>query len=180
MRQEHKYEYSSRTTGLLGEFTLTTAASFTGTATTNTTDTLLEDTGQSFVSDGVKVGMLIRNTADSDSVWEILEVIDDENLAIIEIHGTGGNFTDTDTYEINRLVQNYAVTDDLYDLILDLEAVSAGTTESNNFTKAIGADFDVVVNVRQGKIILPFTLNQSQGDGSTTVTVVRQPDNIAT
>ena len=63
-------------------------------------------------------------------------------------------------------------------MILDLEA--SGTSVSNTFTKTLSSNFGVVVNVRQGKVILPFTLNQTQGDGSTTVTVVRQPDNIAT
>ena len=75
------------------------------------------------------------------------------------------------------MIQIYAVSDDIYDLILDLEA--SGGSVSNQFTKTLSSNFNVVVNVRQGKIILPFTLNQAQGDGSTTVTVVRQPDTIA-
>lgn len=179
LRQEHKYEYSSRTTGVNGEFTLTTAASFTGTADDTggtTSPTLLNDDGQSFVTDGVQPGMLMRDTTNGD-IYEIVSVDSETQCTIVQIFGTGGTFAAGDNYEINRLIQNYATSDNVYDLILDTEAT--GTSVNNTFTKTLAADFDVVVNVRQGKVILPFTLNQLQGDGSTTVTVVRQPDTIA-
>lgn len=175
-REEHRYVYSSRTTGASGEFTLKTGGSFTGTATAGTSTTVLEDTGQTFVTDGVEVGMLIRDTTNGD-FYEITAVTDEDTLAIVQIFGTGGTFASGDAYEINRLIQNYATTDDVFDLILDAEATT--TSIQNTFIKTLASDFGTVANVRQGKIILPFTLNQTQGDGSTTVTVVRQPDTIA-
>ena len=180
LQQEHHYVYSSRTSGANGVFTLKTAASFSGTATAGTSDTVLEDTGQAFVTDGVEVGMLIQvlTGGGAGNFYEVTAVTDADTLAIVQIFGTGGGFVSTDTYEINRLIQNYTTADDIYDLILDLEATGASVV--NSFTKTLAANFGVVVNVRQGKTILPFTLNQTQGDGSTTVTVVRQPDNIAT
>lgn len=178
-QDEHRYVYSSRTTGSNGEFTLKTAASFTGTATAGTNGTTLNDTGQQFVTDGVGVGMLIRVTggAGSGEIYEVVTVVDADTLTIKRMFGTTTNFTSGDTYEINRLIQNYATSDDVFDLILDLEA--SGTSASNTFVKTPASNFDVVVNVRQGKVILPFTLNQEQGDGNTSVTVVRQPDTIA-
>jgi len=177
-QQEHKYEYSSRTTGAGGVFTLTAVDNATGTATGGSATTLV-DTGGGFQGTvPVKIGMLVRNTTDG-GVFEVTEVTSDTALAVQQLYGTaGGDFANLDGYEINRVITSYTTADDLYDLILDIEA--AGSSVSNSFTKTIGANFGTVVNVRQGKIILPFTLNQTQGDGGTTVTVVRQPDNIAT
>ena len=181
-RQEHRYVYSSRTTGTNGVFTLKTDTSYTGAATsTDTTGPIytLTSTGKTFQTEGVEPGMLIRNTTTGD-FFEVVDVTSETTIDCVEIHdsvGSGAGWTSTDNYEINRLIQNYATTDDIYDLILDLEAT--GTSVSNSFTKTLSSPFSVVVNVRQGKIILPFTLNQALGDGNTTVTVVRQPDTIA-
>jgi len=68
-------------------------------------------------------------------------------------------------------------------LIIDAEE-DVGTdgtpgTISNTLVKTPSSDFDVVVQVRLGKTILPFEQNQTQGDGDTTVTTVRTADTIA-
>ncbi len=183
-QQEHKYEYSSRSTGAGGSFTLTSVTNNSGSAD-STSAVQLTDAGANWSTGGspVKVGMLVRNTSTGD-VWEVASVISDTALSVIQLYGSGtggvgdAEWTSGDGYEINKVITAYGSTDLIYDLILDLEAV--GATAQNSFTKTLGANFGVVVNVRQGKVILPFTLNQSQGDGTTTVTVVRQPDNIAT
>jgi hypothetical protein len=183
-RQEHKYEYSSRTTGAGGAFTLTAVTDATGTTTSSSTTQLIDSTA-TFSSGGVpvKVGMLVRNTTvgKTTHVWEITEIVSDTTLNVAQVYGPGDATQDWDsgnTYEINRVITAYTTSDDIYDLILDIEAT--GTSVSNSFTKTLASNFGTVVNVRQGKVILPFTINQTQGDGSTTVTVVRQPDNIAT
>lgn len=176
-QQEHRYEYSSRAGGT-GVFTLTAVDNATGTATGGSTTTLLDSGGGFQGTVPVKVGMLVRNTTDG-GIFEVTEVTSDTALAVQQLYGTaGGDFANLDGYEINRVITAYTTDDDVYDLILDLEAT--GTSVTNSFTKTLSSNFGVVVNVRQGKVILPFTLNQTQGDGSTTVTVVRQPDNIAT
>ena len=180
LRQEHKYVYDSITRDISGDGLFTLRDITGGTADAGTSDTVLEDAAHpGFVTEGVEVGMLIRITAGggSGNIYEVTAVTDEDTLAVVQIFGTGGGLTTGSTYVINELIQNYATSDDVYDLILDLEA--SGTSVSNTFTKTLAANFDVVVNVRQGKVILPFTLNQEQGDGSTTVTVVRQPDTIA-
>ena len=195
-QQEHKYEYSSRSTGAGGAFTLTVVTNATGGADTGTTGTpgstyTLIGNGTTWSSGGspVKVGMSVRNTTTGD-IWEVVSVDSDTQLTVIQIYGSngsGGVGTGTwtgaiggtgDGYEINKVITAYTSDDNLYDLILDIEA--SGTSVSNSFTKTLSSNFGTVVNVRQGKVILPFTINQTQGDGSTTVTVVRQPDNIAT
>lgn len=176
LRQEHHYVYDTRSTGANGEFNLRTGGSFSGTATAGTSTIALVDSGQTFVTDGVEVGMLIRDTTNGD-FYEVTEVTNETTLVIVQIFGTGGVFASGDTYEINKLIQTYATTDNVYDLILDKEATGGNVT--NSFIKTLASNFNVVVNVRQGKVILPFTQNQEQADGNTTVTVVRQPDTIA-
>ena len=189
-QQEHKYEYSSRTAGASGAFTLTVVTDATGGANTGSNATTLTGNATSWSTGGspVKVGMSVRNVTTGD-IFEVVSVDSDTQLTVRQIYGagtggvgsgtwTGGAGGTGDSYEINEVITAYTTSDDVYDLILDIEAT--GTSVSNSFTKTLSANFGTVVNVRQGKVILPFTLNQTQGDGSTTVTVVRQPDNIAT
>ena len=175
LQEEHKYHYSSRTAGANGVFTLTDGTSG-GVADAGTSTTALVDAGVDFLTSNVVPGMLIRNVTGGE-FYEVVTVTDADNLVIQQVFGTGGTFTTGNTYDINRLIQTYATTDDLFDLILDLEADA--TSENNTFVKTLAADFDVVVNVRQGKVILPFTQNATVGDSGASVTVVRTPDTIA-
>lgn len=180
--QEHRYEYSSRDIAT-DTFTLTSVTSDTGTVTTGPSTTQLIDTGQSF-STGlvpVEVGMYVRNTfaGKTTHVWEVTNVVNDETLDVVALYGDLDATQDWDvgdTYEINKVIIAYTTSDNIYDLIIDAEATT--TSISNSFTQS--TNFDVVVNVRQGKVILPFTVNQAVTSANVTVTVVRQPDNIAT
>lgn len=172
LQEEHHYEYDSRTTGASGVFTLHPVTPSTATAGTSTT--ALIDTTADFVTDGVKPGMLVQNTT-SGFTFEVVSVTNLTTLVIAPIYEGTHTFVTTNAYTINETIQLYAVTDDLYDLILDTEAT--GTTTSNTFVQS--TLFNTVVNVRQGKIILPFTQNQGVTASGATVTVVRQPDTIA-
>lgn len=179
-QQEHKYEYSSVNLST-GTFTLTSMDD--DGSVTSASTTQLIDTSADFTSPAVKVGMLVRNTTASKEshVWEVTNVVSATVLDVSPVYGPGDATQDwdvSDTFQINQAITSYTTSDDAYDLILDIEA--SGASVSNSFTKTLSSNFGVVVNVRQGKVILPFTLNQTQGDGDTTVTVVRQPDNIAT
>lgn len=183
LQQEHKYTYSSRTTGASGVFTLKAITPGTSTAGTSSTK-LFDTTNASFITDGVEVGMLIQNTTGS-STYEVVSIDSASELTIRHLYGTD-NFTTANAYTINETIQAYAVTDDLFDLILDIEE-DVGTdgspgSASNTLVKTPAANFGVVVQVRQGGLggILPFELNQTQGDGNTSVTAVRTPDTIAT
>jgi hypothetical protein len=195
LQEEHHYVYDSRTTGTNGVFTLRTGANYTGTIGTASTDALIPAGSPiDFSSENVLVGMLVRNTTGGKTthVWEVTSVgvgspIDYSQLGVRQLYGPLDVTQDwdvNDTFEINRLIgdhttpTDYAVTDNVHDLILDLEAT--GTSEQNTFVKTIASDFGVVVNVRQGKVILPFTQNPTVGDSGASVTVVRTPDTIAT
>jgi hypothetical protein len=170
-QEEHRYKYASRTTGVSGVFTLTAITP--GTADAGTSDTALVDAAGNFVSEGVEIGMLIY-VAGRTSTYEVVTVTDANNLVIKLLYGAGG-FTTADTYTINETIQAYDTNDNLFDLIIDAEATT--TSYSNTFVQS--TTFGTVVNVRQGKIILPFTQNQQVTASGATVTVVRQPDTIA-
>jgi hypothetical protein len=172
-QQEHRYVYSSRTAGASGVFTL--KAITPSSATAGTSDTALEDTGGDFVNEEVEPGMLIY-VASRTSTYEVVSVTDADSLVIQLLYGSGG-FVSGDPYTINETIQAYDTGDDLFDLVVDAEAST--TSISNTFVKTLASDFGVVVNVRNGKVILPFTQNQNVGDSGATVTVVRTPDTIA-
>ena len=126
--------------------------------------------------------MLVQDTTNGDT-YEVQSVTDLDTLVIAQVFGTGGTFASGDAYEINETIQLYATGDDLYDLIIDAEE-DTGTdgspgSISNTLVKTPASDFGTVARVRQGKVILPFEQNQTQGDGNTTVTTVRTPDTIA-
>lgn len=183
LQEEHKYEYTSRTTGAGGVFTLTdiTASTADDTGTT-TTPTHLNDSTASFQSEGVNPGMLVQDTTNTDT-YEVVTVTSETQLEIQQVFGTGGTLASGDDYTINETIQLYATSDDIFDLIIDAEE-DTGTdgapgTISNTLVKTPASDFGTVAQVRQGKVILPFEQNQTQGDGNTTVTAVRTPDTIA-
>ena len=208
LQEEHHYVYDSRVTGPSGTFTLRNIQPVTASAASapgagspaNGVDevVLTKAAGSpatSFITDGVEVGMLVRGTNNGklSYVWEVVSVVDADNLVMRPLYGTyfaGSPLLQDvdigDTFEINRFIGDHADptpnnytpgTDHVFDLILDLEAT--GTSASNTFVKAI-PDFGVVVNVRQGKVILPFTQNPTVGFSGGSVTVVRTPDTIAT
>ena len=179
LQEEHRYYYDSRTTGAGGTFVLTpiTAAA----ATAGTSATALSKTGgPSFVTEGVEVGMLVQDTTNTGT-YEVVSVDGADDLTIQHLYNDA-TFASGDNYNINETIQAYAATDDIFDTIID-KAEDVGTdgspgSISNTLVKA-GGSFGTVVQVRQGKVILPFEQNQSQGQTDTTVTAVRTPDSIA-
>lgn len=170
-QQEHRYKYASRTTGASGVFTLTDITA--STATAGTSDTALVDSTASFVTEGVEIGMLVHVAART-STYEVVSITNETNCVIKLIFGAGG-FVSTDAYTINETIQAYDTNDNIFDLLIDAEATT--TSYSNTFVQS--TTFGTVVNVRQGKVILPFTQNVGVTASGATVTVVRQPDTIA-
>jgi len=170
-QEEHKYEYDSRSTTTFTLHPVTPSST-----TTGTTDVLLEDSTADFVTDGVTPGMLIHFATVGSSTYEVVSVTDLNTLVIVLLYGAGGLADSGEAYTINETIQAYDTGDDIFDLILDTEAT--GATTSNTFVQS--TLFDTVVNVRQGKVILPFTQNAAVTAAGGGATVVRQPDTIAT
>jgi hypothetical protein len=184
VQEEHRYVYSSRSIAA-DQFTLKPVTE--GSGATSTSTTQLIDTTGAFTTNGTEVGMLVRNTTVShlNQVWEITNIVDANTVDVKPLYGSPVDWETGDTYEINHLIgrdhaatpADYGVSDDCFDLIHDREA--SGTSVTNQLVKTPAADFGVVINVRQGKIILPFTQNNTVEDGGLTATVVRAPDTIA-
>ena len=187
LQEEHHYVYDSRTTGASGVFTLRDVNE--GTGVTSGSSTQLIDTTATFTtSPVVEVGMLVRNTTvgSLNEVWEVTNVVSATTLDVQQLYpvGAADSWTVADTYQINRLIgrdhaatpANYTAADDLYDLILDEEAT--GSSVTNSLVQS--TTFGVVFNIRQGKVILPFTQNATVDPTGAVVTVVRSPDTIAT
>lgn len=170
LQQEHHYVYDSITGTTIFNLRDITA----GTADGATSSTLLEDSGADWVTENVEPGMLVQDTTNTGT-YEVVSVTDLNTLVIRHLYGAD-LLASADSYTINETIQLYAVSDDIFDLILDVEAV--GGTTSNSFVQS--TTFDVVVNVRQGKLILPFTQNSPVTAAGGSSTVVRQPDTIAT
>lgn len=187
LQQEHHYVYDSLTLGANDEFNLRDIDDD-GSAT-SASSTQLIDTTADFTSPLVLPGMLVRNTfaGKTTHVWEVTNVVGATTLDVVPLYGPLDATQDWDvgdTFTINALIgdhtapADYAATDDVYDLVLDSEATT--TSAFNSFVKTPSSNFGVVVNVRQGKLILPFTQNVTVGDSGASVTVVRTPDTIAT
>ena len=54
------------------------------------------------------------------------------------------------------------------------------SSSQNTLVKTPASDFGVVINVRQGGVILPFTQNNTVGDSGLTAAAIRTLDTIAT
>ena len=174
--QEHTYVYD----GITGTTQFDLRVITPGSSTTGTTDILLEDSGADFVTDDVVPGMLIHFATVGSSTFEVVSRTDLNTLVIKLLYGAGGLADSGEAYTINETIQAYTTNDDIFDLILDVEATA--TSESNTFVQS--TTFDVVVNVRRGGAgddpILPFTQNPGVNASGGSATVVRTPDTIAT
>lgn len=183
VQEEHRYKYDDWTSP---NFNLTEVNE--GLGVTSTSTTQLIDTSATFLTAPVvEVGMLIRNleAGQTDEVWEVTNVVSTTTLDVRPLYGTPTTWTATDTYEINHLIgrdhaatpADYTTDDDVFDTTLDLEVT--GTSYNNTLVKTLAVDYGMVFNVRNGKVILPFTQNATVGDSGVSVTVVRAPDTIA-
>lgn len=172
-RDEQRYEYSSWVTST---FTLTAVTDATGTATAGSNNTTLIGTATAWSTGGTPVvpGMLVRNTTDGTAFSEVITVDSDTQLTVSD----NGVSWASQAYEINQLVRTYATDDDMYVPLLDGHA--SASTFTNTLIKTPASDFGAVLNVRQGKVILPFTQNVTVGDSGLTVAAIRTLDTIAT
>tara|TARA_R110002096_G_C14661938_1_gene728452 strand:- start:45184 stop:47586 length:2403 start_codon:yes stop_codon:yes gene_type:complete len=165
-QEEHCYRYSSRSSTV---FTLVTDA---GTATGGTATTLI-DAGATFQTTGIQPGDRCRSTTESANA--IVVSVDSETqlttTAITDWNGDG--------YEIGEINVAYTTSDDIFAPIID-RATIAGDSGSISNSLVQSTSFGVVVNVRQGKVILPFTQNATVGSTGLSLAAIRSLDTIAT
>ena len=198
LNEEHRYRYVSRTIATNATFTLVDQSGNEGTGVTtpstpdaNGNATLTDTTATFTTGPAVEVGDLVRNTTITkrDQVWEVTGNITATTLGVRWLYGpksAAQDWDNTDTYEINAIVgnhddgttpTNYATSDNLYDTIIDEEAT--GSSVNTTLVKTPASDYAVVMTARQGKVILPFTINPSVDDNGMTQSVVRTTDTIA-
>jgi len=166
---EQRYSYESYAAST---FTLLHPAAFTGTATGGTISTLI-DAGADFTTNGVVVGMLLRNTTQLEEEIEVVSI--DSAIQITTTPLSSGSWSG-DGYDFNQLQRAYNTDDDIYVPIIDVQS----TTNVASNTLVYSADFDVLVRVRQGKVILPFETGGTVTTAGLSVAAIRTLDTIAT
>ena len=170
---EQRYHYSSfaGTT-----YTLTAVTDATGTAPATGGLTTLNGTATLWSTGGTPVvpGMLVRNTTDGTVFSEVIDVVSDTELTVTD----NGTSWVSQAFEINQTVRAYESTDNIYCPILD--GYATATAFSNTLVKTPAANFGAVMNVRQGKVIIPFTQNVTITDTGGSFPAIRTPDTIAT
>jgi len=166
---EHRYRYASYSGST---FTLATAS--TGTATAGSTLTTISDGSATFVTDGVEPGDMVRNTTDGAS-FSVVVSVDGENDLTVTDNGVSWS---SQAYSVNTLVENYTTNNNAYVPLIERQADA--TSESN--TLVFSTSFDIRAVVRRSSTateILPFEQDTTV-TGATTVTTIRNTDDIIT
>jgi hypothetical protein len=161
-------------------FTLTTITDVAESAGDTTGLTCTRASGD-WSADGVLPGMIIQNTTDGSQ--GIVKTVGTTTLTLeVQNNGqglTGGSENDwdiSDNIRINKLTQDL---DSLDTYIPFLHAKNTvGTDESTTIIQS--STIYVVVRVRQGKVILPFTVGQTIGSAGMSQAAIRNLDTIAT
>lgn len=178
-QEEHCYRYSARTS------TTFTLVQGTGTCGTGGTSTLLDNaTGIDFVTADVQPGDRIYNITSGADVAFVVSVTDSNTLVTTPL--STGTWANTNTFDVGRVRTNTgtgyitgASGDEMYAPIIDRVMV-AGDSGTITNTLVQSTNFGVVLNARQGKVILPFTQNGTVTASGLTLSVIRTPDTIAT
>jgi len=175
VKSSSQTEYRLRYNSYSGStFTLASRTSLT--ADSGSSSTLLVDAAATFVTWGIKVGDLIRNTTESVIAY-VSEVTDETHLVTTPVTDWTG-----DSYEINTLPVAMTGSDNIYVPIID-SYETAGTTgspgsEATNATYILNVP--VLVRARQAGQILPFETESTITSSGMTVSVIRTADPIFT
>ena len=164
-------------------------ANFTGTCTAGSDIDSLFDSGATFQTDGVEIGMLVGKTLQSGNsreIFKVIRVVSETELDLAPWEGSRVAVTawvpTTDTYIINALAYAKAGTEDAY--IPYMDRISAGVQETISLTYV--SDREVLARDRfsstivGGQKILPFEqLNIQLTSSGLTIAARRDSDNIA-
>lgn len=154
-----------------------TLASRTGlTADAGSSATNLVDAAATFVTWGIKVGDLIRNTTESVVAY-VTAVNSETSLTTTPVTSWVG-----DSYEINTLPVAMTGSDTIYVPIIDAYEVtgSSGTPGEESVNVTYLSNVPVLVRARQAGNILPFETESTITSGGMNVSVIRTSDPIFT
>jgi len=188
---EDRYHYASFGAGP-DAFTMTTNGDWHGTANVtsaaDTDGTLITDSTADFGAQGVLPGMMVRNVTDTGTPYGVVATVGTTTMNLEPwstetgfegfglIGGSGDNTWDSaDVIHINELVRTYDGTANVYVPFLDDKATATEVTTTIVQTTGI----DVVVRVRQGRVILPFQTGNSIGSTGMSQAAIRTLDTIA-
>jgi hypothetical protein len=168
---EYRLRYNSYASA-----TFTLASRTALTADAGSTSTTLVDAAATFVTWGIKVGDLIRNT--TEAVIAYVVSIDSETQLTTTIIG---DWT-TDAYEINTLPVATTTGDTIYVPIIDsYETVGTGGAPGNEAVSVTYlSNVPVLVRARKAGTILPFETESTITTGGMNVSVIRTADPIFT
>ena len=169
---EHRYKYVSFSGDI---FTLTTFTDSTGTSGAG--GLVHTNSGRNFTSDGVEVGMMIRNVTSGDIGF--ISAVGTTTLTVKQLEGAGdGEFASGggDVIEINKLVVLYEAADTAY--VPYIDRLATGTTES--VTVVFATNRNLIGKCRNKSVIFAFVGTASLTNSGATITTVRTADGIAT
>lgn len=179
---EQQYEYLSWSTAADGVFTLNSSAgrSLTLTATgSGGSATVLIDTDATFQTWKVRAGDIIDNTTDGSAATVVSVDSQTQITTTALTGGTGDTYDNNDSYtfttELDRL---YTTSDTVYVPIIN-ERIVSGTEVSNTLIYT-APTIPVLIRVRQGKVILPFEIENTITNSGMTQAAIRTADTIAT
>lgn len=174
---EEHYWYDSWSGSL---FTLTNITDVAESAGDTTGLTATRAAG-SWVTDGVKPGMIIQNTTDGSR--GIVKTVAATTLTLETqangkglIGGTENDWDISDNIRVNKLSQDLDSKDTYVPFIHAKN--TAGTDETTTVIQS--TSIPVMVRVRQGRVILPFVVGNSIGSNGMSQAAIRNPDTIAT
>jgi hypothetical protein len=171
-------EYVYRYTSFTGDdFTLFNTAQRTCDA--GASATVLTDVSENFVTDGVKVGDIIRN----DTLGEFVYVTAVAATTLTTTPLSGGNW-DADLYTIGACVAIHAINDFVYVALLHVYEDTG--TDASPGQEQVGliyeGDENALLRARQANggtyPIKPFSLEVTIGSGGLSQNVIRQPETI--
>ena len=176
---EHRFQYDSFSGQIftLTPLTMTGAQLYDGGG--DATGTFLEDADADFISNGVKVGHIVRNTTDTDS-YGVVVLVTSSTITHTPLVGGSGEWDASDAYEINTIPVDFTTSDEAYvPIILD---ETGGTSIVSADMTYIG-DRDIMIRVRNGgsaNPITPFETGATLGNTVLGIAAIRTPDGIAT
>ena len=180
LKAEQQYEYKSWTSST---FTLNTlySSGTPGTATGSAgSGTVLIDTdGTSFISAKIRVGDRVTNqTTGGTAIVVSIDSATQLTTSTLSV----GVYSNGNSYYIETITDRaYTVSpqDTAYVPIINAQAIT--TSLSNSLIKdTLQPAIPVLVRVRQGKVILPFEIENSIGNTGMTQAAIRTADTIAT
>jgi len=168
---EYRLRYNSYATA-----TFTLASRTALTADAGSTSTILFDAAATFVTWGIKVGDLIRNTTEAVIAY-VTVVTDETHLTTTPIVDWTG-----DAYEINTLPVATTTGDFIYVPIIDSYETTGtgGSPGDESVSVTYLANVPVVVRARKAGTILPFETESTITTAGMNVSVIRTADPIFT